>query len=49
MSVEKVYFILCLNRHPESEVGLSTLIMQTLLKYSEVYFGGVFFKLMLSV
>lgn len=28
VSVEKISFILCLNRCPESEVGLSTNIMQ---------------------
>lgn len=48
-SVEEIYFILCLNRHPESEVSLSTNIVQTELKYFEVYFGGFFFKLMLTI
>ena len=28
MLIEKIYFILCLNRYPESEAGPSTNIMQ---------------------
>lgn len=38
VSVEKVCFILCPNELPESEVCLSTNIMQTYLKYFEIHF-----------